>query len=111
MVIAELKPERAAVEKLFFFRNATTMVPVCQARGVILLALHEAGIPFDEYTPMQVKLNVAGYGKATKQEVQAMVQTLLRMDEIPRPDDAADGLALALSCAFECVPAGLALCR
>lgn len=95
-LIQETRPDAAAIEKLFFFRNVTTMVPVCQARGVMLLALHEAGLPFYEATPLEVKMNLTGYGKASKQDVQEMVQQLLGLSDIPRPDDAADALAIAL---------------
>lgn len=99
-LIKQTKPDVAVVEQIFFFRNVTTMVPVCQARGVLLLALHTAGVPYYEFTPMQVKLNLTGYGKASKKEVQEMVKLMLEMDELPQPDDAADGLALAMSYAF-----------
>lgn len=100
-LIQLVKPDVAAVEKIFFFRNAKTLVPVSQARGIILLALYSAGVPYWEYTPMQVKMNVTGYGKSEKKEIQAMVKQLLGMTEIPKPDDAADALAIALSCAYE----------
>ncbi len=100
-LIQQTKPAMAAVEKLFFFRNAKTLMPVSQARGIIILALYNAGIPFVEYTPMQVKMNMTGYGKSDKKAIQAMVKQLLTMDETPEPDDAADALAIALSCAFE----------
>ncbi len=100
-LVDEFKPDVAAVEKIFFFRNATTMVPVCQARGIILLVLYSAGVQYWEYTPMQVKQNVTGSGKADKKEIQHMIKDLLGLNEIPQPDDAADALAIALSCAFE----------
>ncbi len=100
-LLEDAKPDVVSIEQIFYCRNAKTIIPVTQARGVILMALHDAGMRYVEYTPMQVKLNMTGYGKATKQEIQQMVQQLLEMDELPRPDDAADGLALALSCAFE----------
>lgn len=95
-LLRTLAPDIAVVESIFFFKNAKTLVPVCQARGVILLTLQEAGIPYVEFTPMQVKLAISGYGKASKQEVQAMVKELLQLEKIPRPDDAADALALAV---------------
>jgi crossover junction endodeoxyribonuclease RuvC len=95
-LIQQTQPTVAAIEKIFFFRNVTTMVPVCQARGAILLTLFQAGVEFGEYTPLEVKMNLTGYGKASKQDVQAMVQQLLSLEDIPRPDDAADGLAIAL---------------
>jgi crossover junction endodeoxyribonuclease RuvC len=90
------RPDSAAVEKLFFQRNVTTAIHVGQARGVILLALAEAGIPVAEYNPMQVKQAVAGYGGAGKSQVQQMVKAMLDLDKIPKPDDAADALAIAI---------------
>jgi crossover junction endodeoxyribonuclease RuvC len=90
------RPTSGAVEKLFFQRNVTTAISVGQARGVAMLALAQAGVHVDEYTPMEVKQAVVGYGGAEKQQVQQMVRTLLRMEQIPRPDDAADALAVAI---------------
>ena len=90
------QPELAVIEQLFFFRNLTTVIPVAQARGVILLSLANQGLAVAEYTPMQVKLGLTGYGKASKQEVQEALQHVLGLEKIPRPDDAADALALAL---------------
>lgn len=95
-LLATVQPDVVAIEKIFHFRNVTTMVPVTQARGVMVLAVAQAGLPIAEYTPMQIKQTVTGYGKAEKTEVQAMVTTLLDLESIPRPDDAADGLAIAL---------------
>lgn len=89
-------PESGAVEKLFFQRNVTTAIAVGQARGVILLALAEAGLSVGEYNPMDVKQAVAGYGGADKNQVQQMVKALLSLDSIPQPDDAADALAVAI---------------
>jgi crossover junction endodeoxyribonuclease RuvC len=89
-------PESGAVEKLFFQRNVTTAMSVGQARGVILLAFAEAGLPVYEYTPLEVKQAVAGYGGADKNQVQQMVRALLGLQEVPRPDDAADALAIAI---------------
>lgn len=94
-LIAKYGPEAAAVEELFFGRNITTAVKVGQARGVILLALANAGLPIAEYSPPKIKEAVSGYGNADKAQVQYMVQSLLGLDEIPKPDDAADGLAVA----------------
>lgn len=91
------KPDTAAVEKLFFSRNVSTAIAVGQARGVILLALQKAGIAAFEYTPNEVKQAVAGYGSADKRQVQEMVRTLLQLDSIPKPDDAADALAIAIT--------------
>ncbi|MHC1785097.1 MAG: crossover junction endodeoxyribonuclease RuvC [Anaerolineaceae bacterium] len=90
------KPELCAVEKLFFQRNVTTAMSVSQARGVVLLALAQAGIEVAEYNPMEVKQAVTGYGGAEKRQVQLMVQSLLQLDQIPKPDDAADALAIAI---------------
>ncbi len=89
-------PASGAVEKLFFARNVTTAMTVGQARGVALLALAEAGVAVSEYTPLEVKQAVAGYGRADKLQMQAMVRTLLGLAEVPRPDDAADALAVAI---------------
>jgi crossover junction endodeoxyribonuclease RuvC len=90
------QPVSGAVEKLFFQRNVTTAISVGQARGVALLALAQAGLGVSEYTPMEIKQAVAGYGGADKQQVQQMVRALLGLDDIPRPDDAADALAVAI---------------
>jgi crossover junction endodeoxyribonuclease RuvC len=89
-------PESGAVEKLFFQRNVTTAISVGQGRGVALLALAESGIDVMEYTPLEVKQAVVGYGNAGKGQVQAMVKAILNLDEIPTPDDAADALAIAI---------------
>ena len=89
-------PDAAAVEELFWGHNITTGIGVSHGRGVILLALTKAGVPIFEYTPMQVKQAVAGYGGAQKRQVMLMTQRLLGMKEIPRPDDAADALAIAI---------------
>jgi crossover junction endodeoxyribonuclease RuvC len=91
------KPDTAAVEKLFFSRNVTTALAVGQARGVVLLALQQAEIEVFEYTPNEVKQAVAGYGSAEKRQVQEMVRALLQLDSLPRPDDAADALAIAIT--------------
>lgn len=95
-LIAEWTPESAAVEELFFSKNARTALAVGHARGVALLALTDAGLPIQEYKPAEVKQAVAGYGNAPKDQVQGMVQLLLGLDQIPRPDDAADALAVAI---------------
>ena len=89
-------PDTAAVERLFFQKNVRTALTVGQARGVALLALAEQAVPMAEYTPLEVKLAVAGYGGADKRQVQEMVRTLLGLAEIPQPDDAADALAIAI---------------
>jgi crossover junction endodeoxyribonuclease RuvC len=89
-------PDAAAVEELFWGHNITTGIGVSHGRGVILLALTKAGVPIHEYTPMQVKQAVVGYGKAEKRQVIDMTRRLLRMDKPARPDDAADAIAIAL---------------
>ncbi|MBE7536635.1 MAG: crossover junction endodeoxyribonuclease RuvC [Anaerolineales bacterium] len=96
-IIKQHKPDTSAVEKLFFARNVTTGIAVGQARGVVLLALEQAGIEIFEYTPKEVKNAVAGYGSAEKRQVQEMVRALLQLDSIPKPDDAADALAIAIT--------------
>jgi crossover junction endodeoxyribonuclease RuvC len=89
-------PDEAAVEELFFSTNARTAMSVGQARGVLLLALAQSGLDVAEYTPMQIKQSVTGYGNADKAQVQEMVRLLLNLAEVPRPDDAADALAVAI---------------
>ena len=95
-LLETFKPDEIAVEELFFTKNITTGIAVAHGRGVILLAAEKAGIPVFEYTPMQVKQAVVGYGKAEKKQVMLMTQRLLNMKDIPRPDDAADALAIAI---------------
>lgn len=96
-LLAEYRPQAAAIEELFFGRNITTAISVGQSRGVLLLALANAGIPVAEYSPPKIKEAVSGYGKADKRQVQFMVQNMLQLADIPKPDDAADGLAVALT--------------
>ena len=96
-LLKQHKPDTSAVEKLFFARNVTTGIAVGQARGVVLLALQQAGLEIFEYTPKEVKNAVAGYGSAEKRQVQEMVRALLQMDSIPKPDAAADALAVAIT--------------
>jgi crossover junction endodeoxyribonuclease RuvC len=96
-LINEYHPEIAAVEKLFFSRNVTTALAVGQARGVVMLCLEQAGLEAFEYTPNEVKQAVVGYGGAQKKQVQEMVRALLALDSIPKPDDAADALAIAIT--------------
>lgn len=95
-LIDEFRPQSVAVEKLFFGRNVTTAITVGQARGVVLLAAALAQLDVAEYTPAEVKQAIAGYGNADKRQVQEMVQRILELAEIPRPDDAADGVAIAV---------------
>ena len=95
-LIEKYHPECAAIEELFFNTNAKSAFLVGQARGVAVVTAAAAGLPVYEYTPLQVKQGVAGYGRADKQQVQQMVKTLLHLKEIPKPDDAADALAIAI---------------
>jgi crossover junction endodeoxyribonuclease RuvC len=95
-IIRQWQPEEVAVEELFFSNNAKTAMSVGQARGVILLTAKKAGLTISEYTPMQVKNAICGYGGADKKQVQKMVQMLLKLSEFPSPDDAADALAIAI---------------
>ena len=91
------KPEALSIEKLYYQHNQTTVIGVAEARGVILLAAAQAGIPIYEYTPMQVKQAVTGYGKAVKKQVQEMTRILLHLPAVPKPDDTADALAMAIT--------------
>jgi crossover junction endodeoxyribonuclease RuvC len=91
------KPQEVAVEELFFATNAKTAIIVGQARGVVLLALFQSGVEIAEYTPLQVKQAVAGYGQAEKKQMQELVRMLLGLPKIPKPDDAADALAIAIT--------------
>lgn len=95
-LLSTFHPQEIAIEELFFSKNITTGISVAHGRGVILLSAAEHGIPVFEYTPNQVKQSVAGYGKAEKKQVMLMTQRLLHMTALPRPDDAADALALAI---------------
>jgi crossover junction endodeoxyribonuclease RuvC len=95
-VILLLRPEQGAVEKLFFQRNVTTAISVGQARGVVLLAFANHGITTAEYTPLEIKQAATGYGNADKKQVQSMIKSLLQLETIPQPDDAADALAVAI---------------
>jgi crossover junction endodeoxyribonuclease RuvC len=96
-LIAQHRPAAAAVETMYFGKNVTTAITVAQARGVILLALAEAGLPIREYKPAEIKQAIAGYGDADKVQMQEMIRQLLNLDDIPRPDDAADGLGVAIT--------------
>ncbi|MCG7410355.1 crossover junction endodeoxyribonuclease RuvC [Paenibacillus sp. ACRRX] len=95
-LLDQFKPDAMAVEKLFFNRNVTTAFSVGQARGVTILAAAKRGIPIAEYTPMQVKQAIVGYGKAEKKQVQEMVKLFLKLKTVPKPDDVADALAIAI---------------
>lgn len=97
-ILDEFKPEYCGIETLLFYNNAKTAIVVGEARGVILLALQEHLIPIREFTPLQVKSSISGYGKATKKQVQENVKIICNLDEIPKPDDVADALAVAIAC-------------
>lgn len=96
-IIAETKPDVMSIEKLFFAQNVTTAMTVAQARGVAMLAGRKGGMPIAEYTPLQIKQTVTGYGKADKKQVQEMVRLQLGLIEVPKPDDCADALAAAIT--------------
>ncbi len=95
-IIARYRPDTAGVEELFFSRNVSTAISVSHARGIVLLALANAGVPVEEYRPMAVKLGITGYGHADKAQIQEMVRLQLGLERIPKPDDAADALAIAI---------------
>lgn len=98
-IIKKYKPDMAAIEDIFFFKNLKTAIKVSQARGVILLAGTQNKLAVCEYTPLQIKQAVTGYGRAEKMQVQKMIKIILNLKEIPKPDDAADALAVAICCA------------
>ncbi|MCZ7538496.1 MAG: crossover junction endodeoxyribonuclease RuvC [Anaerolineae bacterium] len=96
-LIAQYQPDAAAIEALYFGKNVTTAITVAQGRGVILLALAQAGLAVREYKPAEIKQAIAGYGNADKGQMQEMIRHLLGLDDLPRPDDAADGLGVAIT--------------
>jgi len=96
-LIKQYRPEAVAVEKLFFFKNQTTVIPVAQSRGVVLLAASQNNLSVFSYTPLQIKQAVTGYGRAEKAQVQQMIKSILKLKSVPKPDDAADALAVALT--------------
>lgn len=96
VLIKRVSPEAIAIERLYFNTNTTTAIDVAQARGVILLAAKQNGVPVFEYTPLQVKSAVTGYGKAEKNQVMEMTRSILGLDKVPKPDDTADALAIAI---------------
>lgn len=98
-LIKKYKPDKVSIENLYFFKNNKTVIGVSEIRGIILLAAAKSGITAAEFTPLQVKQAVAGYGRAEKIQVQKMTKLILNLKEIPKPDDAADALALAICCA------------
>ena len=95
-VLDTYRPDCMGIEKLFFNTNEKTAINVAQARGVILLALKKNGVPIFEYTPLQIKQALTGYGRAEKKQVQEMMRIMLRLDKVPKPDDTADALAMAI---------------
>lgn len=96
-IIHETKPDVVSIEKLFFARNVTTAISVSHARGVVMLAAKQASLPIAEYTPLQIKQTLTGYGKADKKQVQEMVRLNLGLRDVPKPDDCADALAAAIT--------------
>jgi len=98
-IITSTKPQIMSVEKLFFAQNVTTAMTVAQARGVVLLCGKQAGLEIYEYTPLQIKQALTGYGRADKKQMQEMVRVILELKEVPKPDDCADALAAAICCA------------
>jgi crossover junction endodeoxyribonuclease RuvC len=96
-IIAHNKPQQMSVEKLFFAQNVTTAMTVAQARGVVLLTGKQAGLEIHEYTPLQIKQALTGYGRAEKKQIQEMVRVILQLKDIPKPDDCADALAAAIT--------------
>ena len=97
IIVEKYQPDVCAIEKLFFFRNTTTVMPVAHARGVILTVLEKYGVPIFEYTPIQVKQTLTGYGRADKKEVEQMVKISLRTDKLPKLDDTVDSIAIAIT--------------
>lgn len=95
-IVDKYKPDICAIEKLFFFHNQTTVMPVAHARGVILTVLEKFGVPIYEYTPMEVKQVLTGYGRADKKEVEQMVKIALATDNLPKLDDTVDSIAIAI---------------
>lgn len=96
-IIKEYQPELMAIEELFFFKNNKTIITVGQARGVIILVGRKNNLKIDSYTPLQIKMGITGYGRADKKQIQLMVQKILKLKEIPTPDDAADAIAVAIT--------------
>lgn len=95
-LLNKYKPKILVVEKIYFFKNLKTAIPVSEAKGVILLTAAQKKIEVKEFTPLEVKMGISGYGRATKQQIQRMVKEILNLKELPKPDDAADALAIAL---------------
>ncbi len=99
-IIEETKPDVMAIEKLFFAQNITTAMSVSHARGVAMLTGQQAKLRIEEYTPLQIKQTMTGYGRADKKQIQEMVRQQLKLKEVPKPDDCADALAAAIMCAY-----------
>lgn len=99
-VFEECEPEMVAVEKLFFSKNITTGIVVAEARGIVLLVAEQKGVPVYEYSPNEIKKSLTGYGAATKTQIEEMVRVHLGLEKKPKPDDAADALAVAITCSF-----------
>ena len=99
-VFEEGAPEMVAVEKLFFAKNITTGIVVAEARGIVLLVAEQKGLPVYEFTPNEIKMSLTGYGAATKTQIEEMVRVHLGLENKPKPDDAADALAVAITCGF-----------
>ena len=97
-IILKYKPDTLAIESLFFFKNLKTAIKVAEARGVILITAIESNMKVEEYTPLQIKQALVGYGRADKKQIQQMVKVILNLDKIPQPDDAADAIAAAICC-------------
>lgn len=102
-IIENFKPDAASIEKLFYFKNQKTIIPVAEARGVILMALEKYSIPIYEFTPLEVKQNLTGFGRADKKEVERMVKITLNRDDLPKLDDTVDSIAMAICCHRCCV--------
>ena len=102
-IVEDFKPDVASIEKLFFFRNRTTVMPVAHARGIILAILEKYGVPIFEYTPMEVKQVLTGYGRADKKEVEQMVKIALNTDTLPKLDDTMDSIAIAICHSRSCI--------
>ena len=100
LVFEQTKPDMVAIERLFFAKNITTGIAVAEARGIVLLVAEQNGLPIYEYTPNEIKKSLTGYGAATKTQIQEMVRTHLGLEKKPKPDDAADALAAAITCSF-----------
>ncbi len=96
VLLEKYRPDAMSIEKLFYNSNAKTVIDVSQARGVIMLAAQKCGVPAFEYTPLQVKQSVVGYGRAEKKQVQEMIKRILFLEKVPKPDDTADALAMAI---------------